>query len=146
MLQALENVIDPDFGTSIVACNFVKDLSIDKRTGSVKFRLELTTPACPVKDEFKRQCQAFVGALDWVSTVEVEIDAQSPQAAMPDENRPPGLKNVAHIIAVSSCKGGKSPSPTNHSISSKEQKTIEEGQCGFHIIRHRSLICTVGGN
>lgn len=108
MLRALENVIDPDFGTSIVACNFVKDLSIDKRSGAVKFRLELTTPACPVKDEFKRQCQAFVGALDWVSTVEVEIDAQSPQAAMPDENRPPGLKHVAHIIAVSSCKGGKS--------------------------------------
>ena len=115
VLQALENVIDPDFGTSIVACNFVKDLSIDRRTGAVSFRLELTTPACPVKDEFKRQCQAFVGALEWVSRVDIEIDARAPQAVISDDSRPPGLRNVAHIIAVSSCKGGETK-PLLHQI------------------------------
>lgn len=115
VLQALENIIDPDFGTNIVACNFVKDLQVDGETGAVSFRLELTTPACPVKDEFKRQCEAFVGALEWVSKVDVEIDSQAPQTVAPDTNRPPGLKNVAHIIAVSSCKGGQA---RNHKTSS----------------------------
>ena len=55
VLQALEFIIDPDFGESIVACGFVKDLTIDEAAGKVAFRLELTTPACPVKDEFERQ-------------------------------------------------------------------------------------------
>lgn len=54
VLQALSNIQDPDLGTDIVSCDFVKDLSIS-RDGQVAFRLQLTTPACPVKDEFLRQ-------------------------------------------------------------------------------------------
>ena len=74
VLGALSTIIDPDFGMDIVACGFVKDLEIDTVTGKVcmhvkfvlkiipsyvvsivlyhqvSFRLELTTPACPVKD------------------------------------------------------------------------------------------------
>ena len=54
MLRALSRIIDPDFGMDIVACGFVKDLSI-RGDGTVGFRLELTTPACPIKDEFERK-------------------------------------------------------------------------------------------
>jgi hypothetical protein len=50
VLGALSTIIDPDFGTDIVSCGFVKDLSIDNDSSQVSFRLELTTPACPVKD------------------------------------------------------------------------------------------------
>ena len=69
--------------------------------------MELTTPACPIKDEFQRQCKAVVGALAWVQTVEVTIDAQAPRAVAPNDDRAQGLRGVAHIIAVSSCKGGE---------------------------------------
>jgi len=55
VLRALSRIIDPDFGMDIVACGFVKDLAIDGGSGLVQFRLELTTPACPIKDEFERK-------------------------------------------------------------------------------------------
>jgi metal-sulfur cluster biosynthetic enzyme len=60
VLSALRRIIDPDFGEDIVSCGFVKDLSIDQASGAVGFTLELTTPACPVKDQFKREATQFV--------------------------------------------------------------------------------------
>lgn len=56
----LSRIIDPDFGVDIVECGFVKQLAIDPEGGAVSFDLELTTPACPVKDQFKREAEQFV--------------------------------------------------------------------------------------
>jgi Iron-sulfur cluster assembly protein len=61
--------MDPDFGMNIVECGFVKDIAIDAQAGAVSFRLELTTPACPIKGEFEREALAVVNALPWVSSV-----------------------------------------------------------------------------
>ena len=60
VLNQLRRIIDPDFGEDIVACGFVKDMEIDEGTGAVAFTLELTTPACPVKDQFKREATQYV--------------------------------------------------------------------------------------
>jgi metal-sulfur cluster biosynthetic enzyme len=60
VLQQLRRIIDPDFGEDIVSCGFVKELDIDPQGGRVSFTLELTTPACPVKDQFKREAQQYV--------------------------------------------------------------------------------------
>ncbi len=73
--------------------------------GRVSFRMQLTTPACPIKDEFERKARAYVETLEWVRQVEVTMDAQPPRPLVADD-RPPGLQKVAHVIAVSSCKGG----------------------------------------
>lgn len=35
VLKALSQIIDPDFGTDIVSCGFVKDLNIDEVLGEV---------------------------------------------------------------------------------------------------------------
>ncbi len=60
MLNQLRRIIDPDFGEDIVSCGFVKKMTIGEDSGAVSFTLELTTPACPVKDQFKREAVAYV--------------------------------------------------------------------------------------
>ncbi|GAB4816276.1 hypothetical protein N2152v2_003322 [Parachlorella kessleri] len=112
VLRALSRIIDPDFGMTIVDCGFVKDLEVDSDSGAVSFRLELTTPACPIKDDFEAQAKQFVGELPWVSSVAVKMDARPPKPLLPDDGRPSGLRSVSHVIAVSSCKGGVGKSTT----------------------------------
>ncbi|AES76761.2 fe-S cluster assembly factor HCF101, chloroplastic [Medicago truncatula] len=105
VLKALSQIIDPDFGTDIVTCGFVKDLQIDKALGEVSFRLELTTPACPIKDVFEKQANEVVAVLPWVKNVNVTMSAQ-PAKPLFAEQLPAGLQTISNIIAVSSCKGG----------------------------------------
>ena len=60
VLDALRGVKDPDLHKDIVTLGFVKDLRIDG--GRVAFTIELTTPACPVKDPMREQARAAVSA------------------------------------------------------------------------------------
>lgn len=102
VLDAMRHIIDPDLGKDIVTLGFIKDLTIDG--GHIGFKVELTTPACPVKDEFKRQCEAAVSKLPGVTGVSVTMSAMAPKARSgPAINR---LAGVTSVIAVSSCKGG----------------------------------------
>ncbi|KAM0041165.1 putative iron-sulfur protein NUBPL [Helianthus debilis subsp. tardiflorus] len=105
VLKALSQIIDPDFGTDIVSCGFVKDLDVDDVSGEVSFRLELTTPACPIKDEFEQKANEVVAALPWVKNVNVTMSAQPAKQIFAAE-LPAGLQKISNIIAVSSCKGG----------------------------------------
>ncbi|XP_062149615.1 fe-S cluster assembly factor HCF101, chloroplastic isoform X2 [Alnus glutinosa] len=105
VLKALSQIIDPDFGTDIVSCGFVKDLHINEASGEVSFRLELTTPACPIKDMFEQQANEVVAVLPWVKNVNVTMSAQPARHIFPGQ-LPMGLQKISNIVAVSSCKGG----------------------------------------
>ena len=61
VLQTLRTVMDPDLHRDIVDLGFVKNLQIEG--GNVRFDVELTTPACPVKDQLKEECHQKVAAL-----------------------------------------------------------------------------------
>jgi ATP-binding protein involved in chromosome partitioning len=103
VLDALKAVQDPDLRRDIVALGFVKNLVIE---GSrVAFSIELTTPACPVKDQMRDQARAVVLQVPGVSAVEIEMTAAVRAAAIPEGPRAavPGVKNV---IAVGAGKGG----------------------------------------
>lgn len=103
VLQALRAVRDPDLHRDIVDLGFVQDLRIC--AGSVAFKIELTTPACPVKDLMKSQAEQAVRALPGVADVKVEMTARvtASRPLLGDKGSIPGVKNV---IAVSSGKGG----------------------------------------
>ncbi|HEY7291406.1 MAG TPA: Mrp/NBP35 family ATP-binding protein [Vicinamibacterales bacterium] len=103
VLDALKVVRDPDLNRDIVGLGFVKDLTIDG--GRVSFTIELTTPACPVKDQMRDQARAAVMELSGVSEVNVTMSARVREAVGADGPRQsvPGVKNV---IAVGAGKGG----------------------------------------
>ena len=101
VLDKLKNIIDPDLNDNIVSLGFIKDLSI--KTGTVSFNLELTTPACPVKDMFVKQAEEHVSELDWVKKVNVTLTAQK---KVNQNQKMEGFKRIGSIIAVASCKGG----------------------------------------
>src|SRR5207248_4476563 len=102
VLEALRKIVDPDLHKDIVALGFVKDLQI--AGGAVSFRIVLTTPACPVKEQMQTQAQELVGALPGVASVTVKMDAEVPKGrGITEKVVVPGVRN---IIAVSSCKVG----------------------------------------
>ncbi len=118
IMTALSTVIDPDLRRDIVSLNMVQDLAIDGDT--VRFRFVLTTPACPLKGVFARNCNAaVVGTVPGIKQVEITWDAQ-----VPTDKRMTGRLDVPmrSIIAVASGKGGvgKSTVATNIAVALAE--------------------------
>ena len=103
VLNALRAVVDPDIRRDIVTLGFVKDLTI--AGGRVAFTIELTTPACPVKEELREQATTVVRAVAGVSQVDVQLTAKVRSASAPETGRPP-LPGVKNVIAVGAGKGG----------------------------------------
>jgi len=102
VLNALRVVVDPDLRKDIVSLGFVKDLTLAE--GRASFTIELTTHACPVKDQMRDQAVAVVRALG-VSDVQVQLTARVRSATAPEAGRPP-LPGVKNVIAVGAGKGG----------------------------------------
>jgi len=101
VMAALSTVQEPELGGDLVTRQMVKDLVIDG--AAVAFTIELTTPACPLKDEIESRVHA---ALDPIGVESIELNwgatvrRAAPRTA---EQLLPGVKNV---IAVASGKGG----------------------------------------
>ena len=105
VLDALRMVEDPDLRKDIVSLGFVKDLAI--KGGDVRFTIELTTPACPVKDMMKNAAINAVSEIPGVTSVDVNMTAQvrGPQSGGAPAG-PGHLPGIAHIVPVASGKGG----------------------------------------
>ena len=100
VLEALSTVQEPELGGNLVSRNMVKDLVING--SKVSFKIELTTPACPLKDEFQARVEAALRPIG-VEQIDVEWGAMVRRSTPSSPQMLPGVKN---IIAVASGKGG----------------------------------------
>ena len=102
ILQALSHVIDPDFKKDLVSLNMIEEVQIEQ--GKVKFRLVLTTPACPLKDYLTQSCiRAIHEHVDNDLKVDIEVSSRVTTRRKETDEL---LKDVKNIIAVGSGKGG----------------------------------------
>jgi ATP-binding protein involved in chromosome partitioning len=101
VLEALAKIQDPDLHRDIVSLGFIKDVQING--GKVRFIIELTTPACPVRKQMEEGARQVVAALPGVEQVEVTMTSRVTTSREPQSSYLPGVLNT---VAVASGKGG----------------------------------------
>ena len=70
--EALQDVVDPEIGLSIVDLGLVYDVNIEDNK-NIKVTMTLTTPACPYGPALINDVKDVTGSLDGVEKVEVEV-------------------------------------------------------------------------
>ncbi|NOQ39262.1 MAG: P-loop NTPase [Anaerolineales bacterium] len=99
VLTALGEVLDPEIGKDLVSLGMIDKVEIEGT--KVSFTVNLTTPACPLKDEIKGSALAAVQAIDGVTEVNIEMGAKVPVGQKKSEH-----SNIKNVIAIASGKGG----------------------------------------
>lgn len=101
VMAALATVNDPELHRDIVSLGMVKQVEIEG--GRVAVTIELTTPACPLKEVFTRDIRAALGKIPGFRAVAIEFTANVKPREISRDDLAPGVRN---IIAVASGKGG----------------------------------------
>ena len=104
VLRALSTVQEPELGGDLVSRKMIKDVKVNG--DHVSFTVELTTPACPLKDQIQQECEDaiinHIGVPRENITIEWSANVR-PRGGILDKAAIPG---VSHVIAVSAGKGG----------------------------------------
>lgn len=102
VLAQLRRIEDPDLHRDIVSLGFVKNLQL--QDGEISFDIDLTTPACPVRDQMEASARQYVGSLPGVKNVKVKLTSSARGVGL--SNLGENLRGVSQIVAVASGKGG----------------------------------------
>ncbi|MBI2371018.1 MAG: iron-sulfur cluster carrier protein ApbC [Deltaproteobacteria bacterium] len=102
VMAALATVKDPEIHRDLVSLNMVKNVRVED--SKVSLTVELTTPACPLRESIDRDVRAALAQVPGVKEVDIQMSAnvRSAGVTLPD-NLIPGIKNT---VAVASGKGG----------------------------------------
>ena len=100
VLNALRKVNDPELHRDLVSLGMVKEIKVDG--GAVAVTVELTTPACPMREQVEEETKAAIKTLPGVGEVTVNLTAS---VRKPPAGREP-IPGVKHILAIGSGKGG----------------------------------------
>ncbi len=100
--RAVATIQDPEIGRSMVELGMIKSLHVQGRV--VKIGVELTTPACPLKEQIKEDVRATImAAAPEVERVDIDLTAR---VRASNTSGRPGLAGVKNTIAIASGKGG----------------------------------------
>jgi ATP-binding protein involved in chromosome partitioning len=103
VLNALKKVQDPELHKDIVSLGMVKDLAV--QNGKVSFTVELTTPACPLRERIEEDCKNALSAVDGVTDLDISFGAQV-RGSKVGAGSTDLLPTVKNVVLVASGKGG----------------------------------------
>jgi len=101
ILNALRTVHDPDLKKDLVSLNMVHNIVVEGK--KISFTVVLTTPACPLKEMIRKECEE---AIRKITSSEYSIDIHMTSSVTSLRDNAPLLPGVKNIIAIASGKGG----------------------------------------
>jgi len=103
IVEALKKVQDPELHRDIVSLGMVKNLAVNN--GKVTFTVELTTPACPLRESIDADCKKTLAGIPGVSAVEINFGAQV-RGSKSGARQTDLLPTVKNVVLVAAGKGG----------------------------------------
>ena len=103
ILDALRKVQDPELHRDIVSLGMVKNLAVTN--GNVSFTVELTTPACPLRETIDNDCKKALGEIAGIDTVQINFGAQV-RGSKAGAGQTDLLPTVKNVVLVAAGKGG----------------------------------------
>lgn len=103
VLEALRQVQDPELHRDIVSLGMVKNLEV--ADGKVALTLELTTPACPLRERIEDDCKRALAGVQGVTSLDISFGAQV-RGSKSGAGQTDLLPTVKNVVLVAAGKGG----------------------------------------
>lgn len=103
VLDALRTVQDPELHRDIVSLGMVKNLAVNN--GNVAFTVELTTPACPLRESIESDCKKALAGVPGISHLDIAFGAQV-RGSKAGAGQTDLLPTVKNVVLVAAGKGG----------------------------------------